>query len=99
MNAAARFEAMIADVLEAQGDRLSPIGLGLMAAAYVGLSRDTRSFARALDLAHALVIRECVALGEEGGLIQIEDRADRSQRLFFSLTPRGQALIAGAAAA
>lgn len=74
-------------------ERLSMLGAGIMAAVDLGIAHDSRAFARNLDLAHALVIRECVTLAEEPGLIDIENRNDRTQRLHYGLTELGQALV------
>ncbi|MFV0474429.1 MAG: hypothetical protein ACK5MQ_09535 [Pikeienuella sp.] len=71
---------------------LTPLGPMIMAAARLGAASDSRGFARRFGVAHALVIRECVSLAEDLGLIAIEDRGGKSQRLFFELTERGRRL-------
>ncbi|MEM0934524.1 MAG: hypothetical protein AAF646_12970 [Pseudomonadota bacterium] len=76
---------------------LSELGPYILAAVTLGAARDTRSLARVLGVAHALVIRECNSLGEELGLLEIEDRGDRSQRVFVSLSDTGAALFGGGA--
>ncbi|MEM9879831.1 MAG: hypothetical protein AAF862_11205, partial [Pseudomonadota bacterium] len=58
----------------------------------LGIATDTRTFARMFDIAHVLVIREAVSLDADLGLLHTEDRGDRSQRLFLSLTEAGAAL-------
>ncbi len=55
----------------------------------MGIANDSRSFSRKLKVAHALVLRECVALAEEAELITLEDREDKSQRLFYILNDQG----------
>lgn len=88
----------ISDLLLSNPDNLSPLGVGVLAAAHLGLSHDSRSFAARLGVAHALVLRECVALAEEHHLIDLEGRGDRSQRVFFALSERGQTTLAGISA-
>ncbi|MTI01950.1 hypothetical protein [Roseibium sp. RKSG952] len=75
-------------------EHLSPIGAGVLVAAHFGVSSDSRSFASKLGVAHALVLRECVTLAEEHQLISLENREERSQRLFYSLTAQGHDLLA-----
>lgn len=98
MTSEQQLEALINELVAAHPDDLSPLGAGIISAVYLGVSQDSRSFAAKLGLAHALVIRECVDLAEESGMLTLEDRGDRSQRLFFSLTPSGQALFEKVAA-
>ncbi len=86
-----RFETLITALIEQHG--LPSIGAGIVAAAYLGLAHDTRTFAKRLDLAHALVIRECVALSQDTALLDLENRGDLSQRIHYSLTPQGIAMI------
>lgn len=76
-------------LLEDPQQPFSPLGAGILAASWLGVASDSRSFARKLELAHALVLRECVSLAEEAELITIEDRQDKSQRLFYRLSPAG----------
>ncbi|MEM9122034.1 MAG: hypothetical protein AAGB03_01825 [Pseudomonadota bacterium] len=87
----------IVKLLEGSPGQLTPIGAGVLAAAHLGLARDSRSFARKLGLAHALVIRECVSLAEDLALLVIDDRSCRSQRVFYALSERGEALVTEAA--
>lgn len=82
------------DLVAQNPEDLSPLGAGVLAAAHFGLSHDSRSFAARLGVAHALVLRECVSLAEEHHFIDLEDRGDRSQRVFFRLTQRGQKTLA-----
>lgn len=87
----------VIDALQAKLPGLSLMEATLLVAAHQGLAHDTRSFAREMGLAHALVLRDCVALASEHGLLSLEDRGERSQRLFFNLTPAAQVLFAEAA--
>lgn len=84
----------IADLLEQNPVRLNPLSAGVLAAAHYGVSNDSRSFAAKLGVAHALVLRECVALADEHHLIELDDRQDKSQRVFFSLTKQGHETLA-----
>lgn len=72
---------------------LSALGAGLLAAAGLGISGDSRSFARDFGLAHALVLREVTSL-VEAGLLTVPRRDARSQRSFFAPSPAGAALLA-----
>lgn len=76
---------------------LSGLEAGILAAAALGIARDSRSFANRIGVAHALVLRDCVAL-EEAGLLVAERRETRTQRLYYGLTPRAEALLARARA-
>ncbi|MEM9205646.1 MAG: hypothetical protein AAGA88_04890 [Pseudomonadota bacterium] len=87
---------VIERILEHGETPLTAIGAGVLASAHTGYSHDTRSFARKLDVAHALVIRECVILADDLGVIALEDRNEKSQRLFFKLTEEGERLISKA---
>ncbi|MCJ8333297.1 MAG: hypothetical protein MJH10_03465 [Epibacterium sp.] len=82
-----------AEKLVARMPELSPLSAGILRAADLGLAQDSRSFAQKMGLAHALVLRECVILAEELGLIALEMRNDRSQRLFYRLSAQGQVLL------
>lgn len=77
---------------------LSPLGAGILAAHALGLAADSRSFARVFGIAHALVLRECVALGAEAGLIETLRQDARSQRLHYRPSGPGAALIRAAQA-
>lgn len=92
-----RFTQTIYALMERHPDSLSAMGAAILAAAHLGLSNDTRSFARKLGLAHALVLRECVSLADELKLIALEPSTDRSQRLFYHLTQDAHALLTEAA--
>jgi hypothetical protein len=73
---------------------LTPVQAGLLAAAHMGIARDSRTFARLLDLAHALVLREMNALAERGGLLRIEKRDERTMRAHFALDKDTAGLVA-----
>lgn len=75
---------------------LSPLGPLLMAAAALGLAKDSRGFARRFDLAHALVLRELVSLEADLGLVITENRDERTSRLWYRLSDAGMAVLQGA---
>ncbi|MEM6903624.1 MAG: hypothetical protein AAF556_10355, partial [Pseudomonadota bacterium] len=79
---------LVERLLGAHPDMLTPIGAGLLATAHLGLNSDSRSFAKDMDMAHALVIRECTLLADDHGLLVLEDREEPSGRLFFTLTDK-----------
>ncbi|VDC20149.1 hypothetical protein [Pseudogemmobacter humi] len=78
---------------------LSPLGAGILAAHALGIAADSRSFARIFGIAHALVLRECVALAAEAGLIEPLRQDARSQRLHYRPSAPGEALLRAAQAA
>lgn len=73
---------------------LTELGPLLLAAAGLGVAKDSRSFARVFDVAHALVLRELVHLEADLGVLAIEDRGGKSGRMFLSLTPQGEKILA-----
>lgn len=90
--------SLASDLVDRAPEPPSFLGAGIMAAAALGLAEDSRSFARKLEIAHALVLRECVTLAEDLGLIEIDDRQDRSQRLFFKLSDLGRSRVSACVA-
>lgn len=87
MSSPEAYMALVERVMAASG--LDGLAAGIIAAAALDIARDSRSFANLLGVAHALVLRSCVALSE-GGFLTIERRDARTQRLFYSLTAQGQ---------
>ena len=83
----------LVDALEAQSGRISRLGAGILAATALGIASDSRSFARILGVAHALVLRELVALSGEGGYIRILKRDERTQRTRYALNRAGARLL------
>lgn len=81
-------EAAYLALVERIADRdpsLSALAAGLLAAAQMGLVKDSRSFAQGFDVAHALVLRALTEL-VAAGRIAIVQRDARSQRTIFSVT-------------
>lgn len=83
----------LVDALEAQSGRISRLGAGILASATLEIASDSRSFARILGVAHALVLREIAALSAEGGYIAIRQRDERTQRTKYELNAAGVRLI------
>ena len=84
------------DHLRERRPDLTRIEAGLLAAPQLGLSPDTRSFARVFDLAHAHVLRALARLDEEG-LVTVTERDPRTQRTRFEPTGAARTLLAQAA--
>ncbi|MEM9027617.1 MAG: hypothetical protein AAGC70_04540 [Pseudomonadota bacterium] len=85
--------AAILRLLSRHPEVLTPIAAGILVAAYAEYAHDSRSFSRKLGVAHALVIRECSTLAHDLGLVRLEDRKERSQRVFYALTDRGRDMV------
>lgn len=89
-----RLMALIEAVVAADPSAISPVGAAILAALQLNMAQDSRSFARQLDLAHALVLRECAVLQHDLGLIEVTRRDARTQRLYYRASPQGAALLA-----
>ena len=81
-----RYMALVKAVLGDEAVELTPLGAGILAAAHLGIAADSRSFAKALGIAHALVLREVDGLSEEAGWLTVTKRHPRTQRTFYALT-------------
>ena len=73
------------DSLIAADPRLTPLAAGILAAADLGIARDSLAFCRALDISHALALREIDALEHDLGLIRITRRDGRTSRTYYEL--------------
>jgi hypothetical protein len=67
--------------LLAADPRLTPLSAGILAAAELGIASDSIAFCRALDVSHALVLREIGGL-EDLGLLTVIRREPRTSRTF-----------------
>lgn len=76
-----RFMALVAR-LQADDPLLTPIQAGLVVSAGLGIAGDSRTFARLLGLAHALVLRELTALSARD-LLCVMKRDARTMRSHF----------------
>jgi hypothetical protein len=74
---------------------LSQLGAAILAALHYGIAKDSRTFARIFDIAHALVLREVTALSDDLGLFTIGRNA-KTQRTEFALTEQGLQLLSRA---
>lgn len=88
----AEFMALV-DALAVQSGKISRLSAAILAAAALEIASDSRSFARILGVAHALVLREIAALSADGGYIRIRQRDERTQRTKYDLTAAGVRLI------
>lgn len=88
----AEFMALV-DALALQSGKISRLSAAILAAAALEIASDSRSFARILGVAHALVLREIAALSADGGYIRIRQRDERTQRTKYDLTAAGVRLI------
>jgi hypothetical protein len=81
-----RYMALVEALLGDEAAGLTPLGAGILAAAHLGIAADSRSFAKTLGIAHALVLREVDGLSEEAGWLTVTRRDPRTQRTFYALT-------------
>ncbi|MBB2674446.1 hypothetical protein CPT32_12205 [Rhizobium sophoriradicis] len=81
---AGRFLDLVA-AAQARNAGLTSIQAGLLVAAELNIATDSRSFARKLGIAHALVLRELNALAERDDTLEIVKRDPRTMRVFYRL--------------
>lgn len=74
--------------------RLTPLSAGVLAAIRLDIAHDSRSFAKALGVSHALVLREVELLASDQGLLEVTRRETRTQRVFYRLSVTSDALSA-----
>ncbi|MBX5216167.1 MULTISPECIES: hypothetical protein [unclassified Rhizobium] len=79
-----RFLSLVAMAQE-RNVGLTSIQAGLLVAAELGIASDSRSFARMLGIAHALVLRDLSALTERDDKLRIVKRDPRTMRVHYSL--------------
>jgi hypothetical protein len=65
---------------------ISQLGGGILAALVLDIAHDSRAFARALGIEHALVLREVQVLADLGRL-KVKERNARTQRCSYELVP------------
>lgn len=78
-----QFMDLVARLCTAQPD-LTPIQAGIIIAAEQNIARDSRTFARLLGLAHALVLREITTLCDQNHLTITKQDA-RTLRTFYEI--------------
>ncbi len=81
------------EALMSAASSLTGLGAGIVAALALDIASDSRTFARLLGVAHALVLREISVLGEDHGYIRIRHRDPRTQRTRYELSAAGQRII------
>ncbi len=81
------------DALMTASRSLTGLGAGIIAALVLDIASDSRTFARLLGVAHALVLREISVLGQEHGYVRIRQRDPRTQRTRYELNAAGQRLV------
>jgi len=81
------------DALMTASRSLTGLGAGIVAALALDIASDSRTFARLLGVAHALVLREISVLGQEHGYVRIRQRDPRTQRTRYELNAAGQRLV------
>ncbi|MBB3350403.1 hypothetical protein CO660_26255 [Rhizobium sp. L9] len=79
-----RFLALVAAAQD-RDLRLTSLQAGLLVAAELGIASDSRSFARMLGIAHALVLRDLSALAERDDMLQVVNRDPRTMRVHYRL--------------
>ena len=78
---AEQFLALVAEA-QAKDPELTSLQAGLIVAAELGIAANSRTFARLLDVAHALVLRELNLLAELGKLRIVKQDA-RTMRTYY----------------
>lgn len=68
---------------QAKDARLTSLQAALIVASELGLARDSRTFARILGIAHAIVLRELDALCVPGGPFRVVKREARTLRTHY----------------
>lgn len=74
----------LVDRAQVEDHELNALQAGLLVGARLGIAEDSRSFARILGIAHALVLREVNALAEQEKL-HIVRRDARTMRVFYAI--------------
>jgi hypothetical protein len=90
--AADSFMSRVDALLEDETLQISPLAAGIVVAVDMGIA-DSRSFARVLDVEHALVLREIADLSAPGGLIVVTGRHEKTLRTSLALSARGELLL------
>jgi hypothetical protein len=75
-----------------QASTLSPLAAGIVVAVDMGIA-DSRSFARALGIEHALVLREIAHLSGTDSLITVTARHPKTLRTSLTLSERGARML------
>jgi phage regulator Rha-like protein len=89
---AASFMAAVEQIVQGSSQVLTATGAAILLAIQLGIATDSRSIAKRLGLAHALVLREITILSPR--FVRVTKRDARTQRSFLEATAEGQALTA-----
>jgi hypothetical protein len=87
-----RYMAEVEALLGADA-RLSPLAAGILAASHLDIAQDSIAFAKALEVSHALVLREVEMLSSDLHLLEVRKRNIRTQRAFYNLAESAKALF------
>ncbi len=87
----AEFLARVA-AMRMQNPALSPLMAGIVAALFLEIATDSRTFAKLFGIEHALVLREINQLTGPDAPIEIIRRNVRTLRAHLKLTVKGEAL-------
>lgn len=79
--------------LRSEEAALSPLGAAILAALHFGIAKDSRTFSRKFDIAHALAIREISALVDDLGFLIVVGRNARTQRTELALSVQALHLL------
>jgi|TARA_R110000803_G_scaffold72041_7_gene135539 sulfur transfer complex TusBCD TusB component (DsrH family) len=77
-----QFMDLVSRLITAQPE-LTPIQAGIVVAAEQNIARDSRTLARLLGLAHALVLRELNVLLQSDDVLELVKRDDRTLRTYY----------------
>jgi phage regulator Rha-like protein len=89
---AASFMAAVEQIVQGSSQVLTATGAAILLAIQLDIATDSRSIAKQLGLAHALVLREITILSPR--FVRVTKRDARTQRSFLEATAEGQALAA-----
>ncbi|WP_332302280.1 hypothetical protein [Rhizobium sp. GR12] len=89
---AASFMAAVEQIVQGSSQALTATGAAILLAIQLDIATDSRSIAKRLGLAHALVLREITILSPR--FVRVTKRDARTQRSFLEATAEGQALAA-----
>ncbi|HET6388437.1 hypothetical protein [Hyphomicrobium sp.] len=82
--------------LSSEEPAFSPLAAAILAALHFGIAKDSRTFSRKFDIAHALVLREVSALADDLALLVVTARNQKNQRTEFAPAEKALQLFARA---
>lgn len=82
--------------LSSEEPALSQLGAAILAALHFGIAKDSRTFSREFDIAHALALREITALSDDAGYLTIIGRNSRTQRTEYAFSQKALELLSRA---